>query len=271
MGQKSTKTPAPENVRPTNNLQNSSGISTPESHRPPLDIMAASQPLTLYLAPNTYSLAAHCLFHHYEIPFTPVTMRASKDRMSTGSRWVPTDGSLTHDEYRAVVPSGFVPALVIGTGADSTTITEMPGVLTYVAALVPHLKLLGDGPLEQAKIAEWMAWLSETVHCLGFVAYLREARFVDDEAVFPALKRRGKEVIEKSLATIDESLKGREFAVGGRLTVVDFNLYPFWRWGSKLGFDMGRYPTYGEYQRKIDALGGVRKALVAEGLTPCFD
>ncbi|MBE3049184.1 glutathione S-transferase family protein [Candidatus Bathyarchaeota archaeon] len=232
--------------------------------------MASQPPPTLYLNPGSYSLVAHSLLLHYDIPFTPIPMSASTTRLSTGSHWVAADGSLTHEQYRAIVPTGLVPALVIGTGADSTTITEMPAVLTYIALQKPHLKLLGEGPLEKAKIAEWMAWLSETVHCLGFAGFIREGRFVDDEAVFPVVKRRAAEVIEQSFKTIDGRLEGREFAVGGRLTVVDFNLYPFWRWALKTGFEMGRYPTYAGYIKRIEALDGVRKMLVAEGLAPCF-
>lgn len=231
----------------------------------------APQPLTLYRTNGTYSFVPHAVLLHFDIPFTAVPMRPSSDDVPTGSLWVAADGSLTHEQYLAINPTGFVPALAIGSGPESTVITEMPGVLTYLASQAPQAKLLGDGPIEQAKVAEWMAWLSGTVHGIGFVAYLRMGRFVDDASVFEAVKRRGKEVIEKSFATIDERLKGREFALGDGLTVVDFNLYPFWRWASGGGFDLGAYPNYAAHLRKIEGLEGVRKALADEGLKPCFE
>ena len=230
----------------------------------------ATPPLTLYRTNNTYSFVPHSVLLHFNIPFTAVPMRPTSDNVATGSRWAAADGSLTHEQYLAINPTGFVPALTIGSGPGSTVITEMPGVLTYLASQAPDAKLLGDRPLEQAKVAEWMAWLSGTVHALGFVAYLRMGRFVDEASVFDVVKRRGKEVIEKSFATIDEKLKGREFAVGEGLTVVDFNLYPFWRWASKHGFELGGYPNYAAHLRKVEALEGVKKALEAEGLKPCF-
>lgn len=231
----------------------------------------ATPPLTLYRTDNTYSFIPHALLLHFNIPFTAVPMRPSSNDVPTGSRWMAADGSLTHEQYLAINPTGFVPALAIGSGPESTVITEMPGVLTYLASQAPEAKLLGNGPLEQAKIAEWMAWLSGTLHGLGFIAYLRSGRFVDDASVFYIVKRRGKEVIERCFATIDDKLKGRRFAVGDGLTVVDFNLYPFWRWASEGIIDVGAYPNYAAFVRKIEALEGVRKALAAESLQPCFE
>lgn len=78
-------------------------------------------------------------------------------RTSTGSRYVAADGNLSHEEYLIINPTRYVPAIVVGTGGEATTITEMPAVLNYISSLAPHLKLLGDGPLEQAKVAEWTA------------------------------------------------------------------------------------------------------------------
>lgn len=230
----------------------------------------ATPGLTLYRTNNTYSFVPHAVLLHFDIPFTAVPMLPTSDDVPTGSRWAAADGSLTHEQYLTINPTGFVPAHVIGSGAGSTVITEMPGVLTYVASQAPDAKLLGTGPLEQAKVAEWLAWLSGTVHCLGFVAYLRMGRFVDDASIFDVVKRRGKEVIERSFARIDERMNGREFAVGEGLTVIDFNLYPFWRWASKHGFELGGYPNYAAHVRKIEALEGIKKALATEGLAPCF-
>lgn len=227
--------------------------------------------LTLYRTDNTYSFVPHSIILHFDIPFTPVPMRASSDDVPTGSRWMAADGSLTHEQYLTINPTGFVPALAIGSGPGPTVITEMPGVLTYLASRAPEAKLLGNGPLEQAKVAEWMAWLSGTLHGLGFMLYLRTGRFVDDASIFHVLERRGKEVIQRCFATIDYKLKGRTFAVGDGLTVVDFNLYPFWRWASECNADLGAYPNYAAFVRKIEALEGVLKALAAEGLKPCFE
>lgn len=110
----------------------------------------------------------HSILLHYDIPFTQIPMCPSSDRVSTGNRYVAADGSLSHEEYLVINPTGYVPAIVVGTGGEATTITEMPAVLSYISSLAPHLKLLGEGPLEQAKVAEWTAWLSGTLHSGGF-------------------------------------------------------------------------------------------------------
>ena len=234
--------------------------------------MAAPR-LTLYRADGACSVVPHSILLHYGIPFTPVTMESGPNRKSAGMRYVAADGSLSHEDYLAINPEGYVPALVVGEGeaVQPTIIAEMPAVLTYLASLTPNAKLLGDEPLQQAQVVSWMAWISGTLHATGVSVYFLQGRVVDDEHAFPGVKRKAHDIIEKSFSRIEGSLTGRKFADGRGLTAVDFNLYPFWRWAKMCGLDLGRYPRYAAHMKMIEGLEGVRKALVAEGLTPCFE
>ena len=234
--------------------------------------MAAPPPLKLYRSNGSCSIVPHSILLHYDIPFTPVVMRsAAGTQMSDGGFWEAADGSLSNEDYLAINPMGYVPAITVGGGTDdATTITENLAVMTYIASLIPKQNLLGTGDLDRARVAEWMAWLLITVHSNGFGALARQYRFVTDRAMYGAVRERGREVVTASYERINERLEGRKFAVGDALTIVDFYLYPFWRWGELQGFDMQKYAAYGRHLRKIEALEGVRKALVAEGLAPCF-
>lgn len=138
--------------------------------------MEDSQPLTLYHANTSCSLVPHILILHYDIPFISAPMTSTTGTMSTGSCYAAADGSPSHDDYLAVNPSGFVPALVLGTGGEANTIIDVLGVLVYISSLVPRRELLGVGPVEQARVAEWMAWLSGTLHSAGLVASLTMRR-----------------------------------------------------------------------------------------------
>ncbi|SPO06812.1 related to glutathione S-transferase GST-6.0 [Cephalotrichum gorgonifer] len=230
--------------------------------------MAPSTPPTLYRANGTCATVPYSILAHFGIPFNDVLLRPSSDNMSTGSFYVAADGSLSHEDYLAINPSGYVPALVIPEGEGTTSVTEMPAVLTYIASLVPNLNLLGATPLDKVKVAEWTAWLQVTVHSYGYVAYLREGRFVEDPAAFGGIKSRSVDVLKKAFARIEERLAGREFAVGDALTVVDFNLYPYWRWAP---FSVEAYPNFAKHMRKIEKLDGIRKALDVEGNKLYFD
>jgi glutathione S-transferase len=179
------------------------------------------------------------------------------------------DGSLTHAEYRVVNPLGYVPTLVV----DGESVTEMPAVLTMIVQLSSDEQkageLLGRTALERARVAEWMAWLSGTLHSLGFGAYWRQYRFVENHECYPAVKVKGGKVIEQCFERIDQRLRGRRFAVGDALTLADFNLCIFWRWGTAIGHDMkAKFPSYTEALKRMQDVVGVREAINDEGMSP---
>lgn len=243
-----------------------------------------SPTITLYRANGSCSLVPHALLQHFSIPFTAVLMQPTPDPSAKASFYRAADGSLSHEEYLQINPTGYVPCLVVddsdpadakshsssssdGGGGTKTVITEMPAILTYIASLAPaHQHVLGETAVQRAKVAEWTAWLSGTLHGAGFGAFWRPGRFVGDEDAQRAVSARGREVVEKCFARIEERLAGREFAVGEGLTVVDFNVWVFWRWGGKIGVDMAaRYPGYDRFAREVEKLEGVRRALDVEG------
>ncbi|KAM5352755.1 hypothetical protein ACJ41O_005477 [Fusarium nematophilum] len=214
--------------------------------------------LTLYRTNGSCSLAPHALLRHFDIPVSIIRLHKGPD-----GRYEAADGSFTNAEYRAVHPLGYVPALRVGDEA----ITEVPAVLNYISSTVPEENLLGGDALERARVSEWLNWLSGTLHGLGFVGLWRPYRFSDDEAAFEAIRARGRKVIDESFERIESRLEGREWAVGGGLTVVEFYLYVYARWGKKIGIDVERrYPAFGRFAQKLETLEGIREAVQDEGL-----
>ncbi|KAK2775771.1 glutathione s-transferase [Colletotrichum kahawae] len=198
--------------------------------------------ITLYRTNGACSLVPHSILTHFAIPFVAVEMEPTPDGTGgIGGRYRAADGSLTHEEYRHINPTGYVPCLVVTDngkpvinempdgGFDTTVIAEMPAVLTHIASLVPERNLFGRTAAQRAKAYEWVCWLSGTLHSLGYAGVLRSERFVKGEEAKAEVIVRAQEVIDKCYARIDERLAGREFAVGEGLTVVDFNLYIFYR------------------------------------------
>lgn len=187
---------------------------------------------------------------------------------------VPADKSLTFDEYRSQIhPDGMVPALVVN---NQVIITEMTGVLTYIAALAEEQGkhwLPSDG-LRRAKAYEWISWLSGTVHGQGFTALWRAKKFSDDENAFSGIQERARRVIEGCYERIEARLAaneaaggGRGFAVGEEFSVVDVLVYLFWRWAERVGFERGiveRWPRFAEVARRVELLGGTREAMEIE-------
>jgi glutathione S-transferase len=216
--------------------------------------------LTLYRTNGACSLIPHAILNHYKIPFNAIRLKPGPNGYEAA------DGSFTNAEYRSIHPRGYVSALAV----NDQIITEMPAILTFISSLNPNERLLGSTPFENAKVLEWLVFLSGTLHGLGYGAFLRPGRFSDDENAFEGIKGRGRKVIEESFGRIDGGYKGREFIVGTGLTVVDFNVYVFARWAHEVGIDVKEYPSYYEHLRRIEKFHGVSEALKAEELELAF-
>ncbi|KAF4502774.1 glutathione S-transferase GST [Fusarium agapanthi] len=217
--------------------------------------------LTLYRANGSCSLIPHAILRHYKIPFTAVRLKFGPDGVKAA------DGSFSNAQYRSIHPRGYVPALTV----DNEVITELPAILSFITSLVPKENLLGIGPVQQAKVLEWLVFLSGTLHGLGYGAWLRPGRFSDDVAAHDKIRTKGREVIHESFERIDDGLKNREFIIGNSLTVVDFNVYIFARWAHEVKIDLEKeYSHYYEHVRKIETMEGVSEAVENEGLKFAF-
>ncbi|KAF5987731.1 glutathione S-transferase GST-6.0 [Fusarium bulbicola] len=217
--------------------------------------------LTLFRANGSCSLIPHAILRHHKIPFTAVRLKFGPDGVEAA------DGSFSNAQYRSIHPRGYVPALTV----DNEVITEMPAILSFISSLVPKENLLGIGIVQQAKVLEWLVFLSGTLHGLGYGAWLRPGRFSDDVTAQGDIRAKGREVIHESFRRIEDGLKNREFIVGNALTVVDFNVYIFARWAHEVEIDLGKeYSQYYEHVRKIERIDGVREAVENEGLKCVF-
>ncbi|KAF9881512.1 hypothetical protein CkaCkLH20_00658 [Colletotrichum karsti] len=224
--------------------------------------------LTLYRFDGACSLVPHAILAHFNIPFHAVPMvpgPSAGDPSAPGLGLRAADGSLSHADYLKINPTGYVPALA--TESSAAVITEMPAVLAYIDAVAPHARLFGETPVQRAQVTEWLAWLSGTLHATGFGALWRPARFAETEGARKEVEVKGRAIVDRSFARIDEKLVGREFAVGDGLTAADFNLYVFWFWGNKIGVDMAKvYPNYARLIKMVESLEGVKKMREVEHL-----
>lgn len=212
--------------------------------------------IILYRKNGSCSMVAHILLTEIGTPFRSVPLRAGP------SGYEAADGSLSHTEYvQTINPTGYVPALSV----RGEVITENPAILRYIANLAPERQLLGSTALGKARVDEWLAWLSTTLHGAVFGAFWRPTRFVDDHSdMHSAISAKGYKTILASLERINGRV-GERFAVGSGLTVVDLYLHTFYRWGREIGVDMSQYPRYGVVMKGVNKLASVQKIMAEEG------
>ena len=104
--------------------------------------------LTLYFAPGSSSMAAHIALHEAGADFEARPMSFRKNDMRS-------------PEFRDINPAGKVPTLVI----DGRVLTEVAGILFYVAKRFPEAGLLPPDDIEaEAQAVSWMSFIASTLH-----------------------------------------------------------------------------------------------------------
>ena len=133
-----------------------------------------SPTLHLYHTPGSCSLATHIALQASGLPFSTTNLNAARGFPAS---------------HLHLNPKGRVPILEV----DGELITETPAILSIIAALAPEKGLLGKGLIAQARAQEWITWLCGTLHGQAFGCVFRPGRFVGDEAMFDAIRAKGRE------------------------------------------------------------------------------
>ncbi|HYD36828.1 MAG TPA: glutathione S-transferase N-terminal domain-containing protein [Allosphingosinicella sp.] len=202
----------------------------------------------LYYSPGACSLAPHIALEETGAPF-------EARRVSIA------DGANKEPDYLAVNPHGFVPALE----ADGEVIAENLAVMAYIAARHPQAALLPFAdPPGLARAMMRMAFLASSVH-IAYAQLWRPHRFTSDAAAHPAIVEGGRRRIVGQQAEIEAVLSRSRWFAGDAYTLADPYLLVFFRWGNRIGLDMG-YPRWAAHSEAMLARPAVQRALRTEGL-----
>jgi len=182
--------------------------------------------LTLYFAPGASSMAVHIGLHEVGAEFEarPISLAKGEQRTS---------------ELLAINPEGKVPTLVI----DGRPLTEVAGILFYLAKRFPAAGLLPDDIEGEAQAVSWMSFIAATLH--------------------PA-RARGIEYATQVYGLADRRLGTRDWALG-RYSIVDIHLFRlFWRLTNSLKPAPGTFPALDAHYRRMMARPAVQRTLEAE-------
>lgn len=130
------------------------------------------------------------------------------------------------DEFRAINPSGKVPALKLPSG---DVVTETSALLILIAERHPQSALLP--PLESAERAQalrWIAFMATEVYPMVEIADYPE-RFMADHTAAALLKRSARDRIRERMLSVEQAVAGPWFLPGG-FSAVDIYAAMFTRW-----------------------------------------
>jgi glutathione S-transferase len=204
--------------------------------------------LKLFYSPGACSLVTHIALEEAGAEFEPVRVTLAQ-------------GEHLKPEYLAINPHARVPALA----TDGGVITENIAIVNFIADLfgaegsVPR----GD-PQAAARCNELLGWFASSVH-IAFAQIWRAERFTDDRGVWEAIQAGGRKALEKQFDEI-ETLCGDGWLVPGHFTAADSYALTFFRWGRRIGEEMGAYPAWAALCGRILERAAVQRAMEREGL-----
>jgi glutathione S-transferase len=143
--------------------------------------------------------------------------------------------------FLAINPEGKVPTMLI----DGRVLTEVAGILFYLAKRFPAAALLPDGDIEaEACVVSWMSFIASSIH--------------------PA-RRQGLEHARAVYALADQRLGKNEWAVGGRYSIADIHLFRlYWRFRNSLNPAPGEFPNMEAHYTRMMARPAVKKTIEGE-------
>jgi len=207
--------------------------------------------MKLYYASGACSLAPHIALEEVGAPFELSRIDFGANQQNSA-------------DYLRVNPKARVPALTEG----DWVLTEAPAILRYIAARHPAAGLWPWDPREEARCAEWLGWLSSTIH-VGFIHVRRAARYATDPRSVEDVAATAKQTCRELWRAVEMRLNDRQWAIGERYSVADPYLMVYWNWGRGpvLGFDMAHdFPHWTAHARRLAARPAVQRAFAKEGL-----
>lgn len=183
--------------------------------------------LTLYFAPGASSMAPHIALHEIGASFEaiPVSFRNKETRSA---------------DFLAINPEGKVPTLLI----DGRPLTEVAGILYYLARQFPAARLMPSGDAEaEARVVSWMSFAASTIH--------------------PA-RRQGLGNVLRVYALVEQRLGDADW-LAGDYSIADIHVFRlFWRAAASLKPPPGSFPRLEAHHARMMARPAVIRTLEIE-------
>jgi glutathione S-transferase len=162
------------------------------------------------------------------------------------------------DNYLAINPNGYVPALQLD---DGSVLTENIALLTYLAEddNAGELAMPADR-LARARLMGLLSFLTSELH-KAYSPFFAQQK-PEGSAQTNALDKLGQRVghIESLLSD------GRQYLTGSSFSVADAYAFVILNWSNAVGLSLKPWPLVENYVQLIIQRPAVRTALAAEGL-----
>ena len=197
--------------------------------------------MKLYYSPGTCSLSPLIALHEAGIAVELVKVDLKTRATASG------------DDYLAINPKGYVPALQLDNGE---VLTEGPAILQYVADLAPASNLApANGTLARVRLQETLNFISSEIH-KGFSPLFNPAAPAEWKAVV-------RENLGKRFDYLSRWLEKSPYLQGQQFSVADGYLFTVLGWCKWVEIDLAKWPVLTAYCANVAERPKVKAALEA--------
>jgi glutathione S-transferase len=197
--------------------------------------------MKLYYSPGACSLAPHIVWREAGLDVTLVKVDLKGKRTDAG------------DDYRDLVPMGYVPAVELD---DGRILTEVAVVVQFLADQKPDLPLIPKaGTFERYRVQEWLNFVATELHKTFSPLWHRptdELRAAVTEKLTPRFEHVGRK------------LGSNQHLFGDDFTVADAYLYAILRWSRPTKVALP--PKLQDFVERVADRPAVLAAREAEGI-----
>ena len=203
--------------------------------------------MKLYYSPGACSLAAHIILNEINVDFDLVRVDLKTHTTEKG------------EDYFAINPKGYVPALEINPGL---ILTENVAILPFLAQHDPAQDLIPPSGLGRAKVLEWLGYLNSELHDAYAVFF--GATLTDDA------KQKAYAEVDRLLTFIDKTIgeSNNDYLVDDNFGPADAYLFVLTNWSNLIEHDLSPYKNIIHIRNKVAERQSVQSAMRDEGLIP---
>lgn len=202
--------------------------------------------MKFYMPPGSCSTGIHILLEELELPFEAYLVN-----LMAGDQYKP--------EYLAINPKSTIPTLVRD---DGTSITEFQAIAWWLARRYPKAGLLPGDAEGEVRAIEVMGYVTATIHGQGYTRIFTTPSYTSNEAEHEEIQARGRDIVAKGFAVMNELLAGKDYVVGS-FSIADAALFYVEFWADKIKLELPPN-CLAHYQRMLQRRA-VRQVLAEEG------
>jgi glutathione S-transferase len=199
--------------------------------------------MKLYTQRAACSLASHIIAYELGLDIEIVRVDRATHRTSDG------------EDFLAINPNGYVPALVL---EDGEILIEGTAILQYLAGLKPEAGLMPEDAKGRRVTQSLLNFIATELH-------KPMAQMMTPD--YAQVKQAIQEHVAPRLDWIAGRLTG-DYLLGDTFSVADAYLFVCLNWSQWNGIDLTRWPVLEALMQRVGRRPAVLTALQAEGLSP---